>query len=110
MKSQQVILITSVVAAVELTRRRFVGFDGNVCANGVKALGVAEADTAAGNVAPANVLGVILVEAGAAISAGAEVQSDASGKAITKAAGVSNGIAWDAATAAGDVIRIVRGI
>lgn len=110
MKSQQVILITSVVAAVELTRRRFVGFDGNVCANGAKALAVVEADTAAGNVAPANVLGVILVEAGAAISAGAEVQSDASGKAITKAAGVSNGIAWDVATAAGDVIRIVRGI
>jgi len=110
MKSQQVILTTSVVAAVELTRRRFVGFDGNVCANGAKALAVVEADTAAGNVAPANVQGVILVEAGAAISAGAEVQSDASGKAITKAAGVSNGIAWDAATAAGDVIRIVRGI
>lgn len=110
MKSQQVILTTSVVAAVELTRRRFVGFDGNVCADGAKALGAVEADTAAGNVAPANVLGVILVEAGAAIAAGAEVQSDASGKAITKAAGVGNGIAWDAATASGDVIRIVRGI
>lgn len=110
MKSQQVILTTSVVAAVDLTRRRFAGFDGNVCANGAKALGVVEADTAAGNAAPSNVLGVILVEAGAAISAGAEVQSDASGKAITKAAGVSNGIAWDAAAAAGDVIRIVRGI
>lgn len=110
MKSQQVILTTSVVAAVKLTRRHFVGFDGNVCADGAKALGVVEADTAAGNVAPSNVLGVILVEAGAAIAAGAEVQSDASGKAITKAAGVGNGIAWDVATAAGDVIRIVRGI
>ena len=110
MKTQQVILTTSVIAVADLTRRRFVGFDGNVCANGVKALGVVDADTATGNVAPANVLGVILVEAGAAIAAGAEVQSDASGKAITKAAGVSNGFAWDAATTAGDVIRIVRGI
>ena len=90
MKTQQVILTTSVIAAAELTRRRFVGFNGNVCAAGVKALGV--------------------VEAGAAIAAGAEVQSDASGKAITKAAGVANGVAWDAAAAAGDVIRIVRGI
>ena len=110
MKTQQVILTTSVIAAAELIRRRFVGFNGNVCAAGVKALGVVEADTENGGVAPANVLGVILVEAGAAIAAGAEVQSDASGKAITKAAGVANGVAWDAAAAAGDVIRIVRGI
>lgn len=110
MKTQQPILTTSVVAIAELTRRRFVGFDGNVCAAGVKALGVVEADTEAGGVAPANVLGVLLVEAGAVIAAGAEVQSDANGLAITKAAGVANGTAWDAAAAAGDVIRIVRGI
>lgn len=55
-------------------------------------------------------MGVILVEAGAAIAAGAEVESDANGKAITKAAGVANGIAWDAAAAAGDLIRVIRGI
>ena len=36
MKSQKVNLVESVVAAVDLTRRRFVGFDGNVCANGVR--------------------------------------------------------------------------
>ena len=72
--------------------------------------GVVEADTENGGVAPANVMGVILVEAGAAIAAGAEVESDANGKAITKAAGVVNGVAWDAAAAAGDLIRIVRGI
>ncbi|WP_405119213.1 DUF2190 family protein [Pseudomonas leptonychotis] len=110
MKSQQVLLTTTVLALAALTARRFAGFDGNVCAAGAKALGVIEVSTDADNAAPANVLGVILVEAGAAISAGAEVQSDASGKAITKAAGVGNGFAWDAATAAGDLIRIVRGI
>lgn len=110
MKTQQVLLTTSVVALSDLTKRRFVGFDGNVCAAGAKALGVVEVDTEAGNLAPANAIGVILVEAGAPIAAGADVQSDANGKAITKAAGVANGIAWDAATAAGDVIRIIRGI
>lgn len=110
MKPQNVILVGSILAATDLTRRRFVGFDGNLCAAGVKALGVVEADTEAENVAPANVLGVILVEAGGVIAAGAEVQSDADGKAIAKAAGVTNGTAWDAATAPGDVIRIVRGI
>ncbi len=80
------------------------------CAAGAKALGVAEYDADADTPAPANVLGVILVEAGAALAAGAEVQSDADGRAITKAAGVGNGFALDAAVAAGDVIRIVRGI
>lgn len=110
MKAQNVILTASVPAIADLAARRFVGFDGGVCADGAKALGVTEVDTEADNMAPANVLGVILVEAGAAVAAGAEVQSDAAGRAITKAAGVANGIAWDAATAAGELIRIVRGI
>lgn len=110
MKSQNVILVASVLAIADLSARRFVGFDGGVCAAGAKALGVVETDTDSDSLAPANVLGVILVEAGAAIAAGAEVQSDASGRAITRAAGLANGIAWDTAVAAGDVIRIVRGL
>ncbi|MCW5223516.1 DUF2190 domain-containing protein [Verminephrobacter aporrectodeae subsp. tuberculatae] len=110
MKPQQVILTTSVIAAADLTRRHFVGFDGNVCAAGARALGVVEADTENAGVAPANVLGSILVQAGAAIAAGAQVESDANGRAITQSEGVANGVAWDAAAAAGDVIRIVRGI
>ncbi|MDH4869817.1 DUF2190 family protein [Pseudomonas sp. BN515] len=110
MKGQNVVLVASILALGALTRQRFIGLDGNTCAAGAKAFGVAEYDSDAGNMAPGNVLGVILVEAGNAIAAGAEVQSDASGKAITKAAGVGNGYALDAATADGDVIRIVRGI
>ncbi|MFB9160006.1 capsid cement protein [Chromobacterium violaceum] len=110
MKGQNVVLTMSVLAVTDLQARRFVGLDGKTCGDGVKALGVVEVDTEADNMAPANVLGAILVEAGAAIAAGAEVQSDASGRAVAKAAGLPNGIALDAATAAGDVIRIVRGI
>ncbi len=110
MKTQQILLTTSVLALADLTQHRFVGFDGNVCAAGVKALGVIAVDTEADNMAPADVTGIILVEAGAAIAAGAEVEADASGCAIAKTTGVGNGYAWDTATAAGDVIRIVRGI
>lgn len=110
MKPQNVILTASVLAIADLSAQRFVGFDGGVCAEGAKALGVAEVDTGSDNMAPANVLGVILVEAGAAIAAGVEVQADSQGRAITKAAGAANGIAWDTAAAAGDLIRIVRGI
>jgi hypothetical protein len=83
---------------------------GAVCAAGAKALGIAETATDIGEQAPVNTHGILLVEAGAAIAAGAEVESDANGKAITKAAGISNGFALDAAAAAGDVIRIIRGI
>jgi hypothetical protein len=110
MKTQSVILTTSIMAVTDLAARRLVGFDGNVCASGAKALGVIDAETAADSMAPANVLGVILVEAGAALTAGSEIQSDATGRAIVKSTGAGNGFAWDAATAAGDMIRIVRGI
>ncbi|MDF0606634.1 DUF2190 family protein [Neisseriaceae bacterium TC5R-5] len=110
MKTQQVILTTSIVAASDLTAQRFVGFDGQPCAAGAKALGVVEVNTGQDQMAPANVLGVMLIEAGGPIAAGAEVQSDASGKAIPKASGAINGIAWDAAGVAGELIRIVRGI
>lgn len=53
--------------------------------------------------------GITKVMAGAAITAGAKVASDASGRAITYVEAVNNlcqGIAIDAAAAAGDIIRI----
>ncbi|QOK96809.1 DUF2190 family protein [Ralstonia pseudosolanacearum] len=110
MKTQQICLTVSVLAATALTRLRFVGLAGGVCAGGAKALGTAETNADAGEQAPVNTHGVLLVEAGAVIAAGTEVESDANGCAIAKNAGISNGFALDAAAAAGDVIRIVRGI
>lgn len=52
--------------------------------------------------------GEMLVEAGGAVAVGAQVQSDATGRAITLAAGVAAGRARDAAAAAGDLIRVLR--
>lgn len=109
-KTQKVVLAESVLAAVDLQARRFCGLDGNVCAAGAKALGVVDADTGAGNMAPANVLGTILIHSGGPITAGAEVQSDGEGRAVAKTDGLANGVAWDAATGADELIRIVRGI
>ena len=56
--------------------------------------------------------GIAFCEAGAAIAVGAMVTSDAVGRGVTAApgAGVNNrviGIALEAATAAGDVIRVL---
>lgn len=110
MKTQQPVLTTSMVAVTDLPRYRFAGFTGGLCGAGLKALGTVEADTQADNVAPINVLGICLVISGGAVAAGVQVESDAEGRAVTLAAGISNGVAMDAATASGDVIRIVRGI
>lgn len=115
--TQQTILTTTVVALAALTQQRFVGADNAPCQAGAIALGVAEVDGATGDTVPVNVLGIIAVEAGAAVERGKTVQSDADGCAIeqtaateTKPAGISNGLSLDEATAAGDIIRILRGV
>ncbi|MEC5344673.1 DUF2190 family protein [Brenneria populi] len=109
--TQQTILTTTVVALAALTQQRFVGADNAPCQAGAIALGVAEVDGAAGDSVPVNVLGIIAVEAGAAVARGKSVQSDDSARAIPLVdAGVSNGIALDEATAEGDIIRILRGV
>ncbi|RNM10491.1 capsid cement protein [Dickeya undicola] len=115
--TQQPVLTTTIVATAALTAQRFVGADNAPCAAGAIALGVAEVDGDADTAIPVNVLGIIAVEAGAAIARGHAVQSDASARAIPQVAaagetpaGVSNGIALDAAIAEGDIIRILRGV
>lgn len=115
--TQQVILTTTVTASAALTQQRFVGADNAPCQAGAVALGVAEVDAAAGDVTPVNVLGIVAVEAGAAIARGQNVQSDANARAVLQVvatdktpAGISAGIALDEALAEGDVIRILRGV
>lgn len=102
--------VTAIAAAAIATPRRFIGFDGNLAAAGAKALGTNPVTAALGEAFPVDAIGVVLVEAGAAVAIGAQVQADATGRAITLAGGVANGWAMDAAAAAGDVIRIARGI
>ncbi|HID8520049.1 TPA: DUF2190 family protein [Enterobacter asburiae] len=115
--TQQVILTTTVTASAALTQQRFVGADNAPCKAGAVALGVAEVDAAAGDVTPVNVLGIVAVEAGAAVNKGQNVQSDANACAVPQVpavgetpAGISAGIALDDALVQGDVIRILRGV
>jgi hypothetical protein len=71
-------------------------------------LGVALNAAAIGDQAPIVVKGTATVEAGAAISAGATLKSDASGRAITWAtSGSKVGVALEAASAAGQFIEVV---
>lgn len=110
MKTEQPILTTTVLAVAELAGRRFATTAGAVPAAGAKVLGVTNAPYSAGEWAGLGVLGIFVVEAGAAVALDDDVQTDAQGRAITKAAGLTVGRALDAATAAGEFIRVARGI
>lgn len=137
MKSHNPILTITLLATAALLARRFTGFDGATCGANAKALGVTEFAVDSGDVGPVHVSGVVLVEAGAAVTAGASVVSTAAGKAIAataaavavtletdevgvKLAGTAtavvsgsvlpqavNGWALDAAAADGDLIRVL---
>lgn len=105
------LLIDSIKATANLPKQRFIGFDGNICAAGAKAYGICDVETDAGQFAPAAILGILLIEAGGAIPAQSKITSDANGRATTiTSIEEVNGYSLDAATAAGDIIRIVRGI
>ena len=108
MKTEKILLAVTIAATAALTRFRFVDFTGNVASAGERPLGVATTDFDTGEQASVATHGEILVEAGAAIAVGAEVESDASGRAVTKTTGVAFGVARDAAAAAGDIIRVLR--
>ena len=93
------LLIDSVLANADLQKQRFVDYDGNTCAKGVRAYGICDVETDKGQLAPIGVIGVLLVEAGGTITKGAAVTSDANGKAIAQTSSDEiNGYALDAAT------------
>jgi hypothetical protein len=106
MKTSVVLATISVLAAVAITRSRFVTNAGTVPAAGVYCPGVSNANYSIGQQVGVDTHGIVLVEAGAAVVVDAAVQTDASGRAITLAGGIGLGRALDAATAAGDFIRV----
>lgn len=108
MKTEKILMVVTIAAAAALSRFRFCDFSGNPASAGERALGVPVTNFDAGEQAGVATHGEILVEAGAAIAVGAEVESDATGRAVTKSAGVAFGVARDAAGAAGDIIRVLR--
>lgn len=112
MATQQVILATTIIAAGALVQQRLVGYDGKTCTKGGLALGIAEVDAIAGDAVAVNVLGIIAVEAGAAINPGDKLQSDDNGCVIPlEATGKPEqvGVAITAATAAGNTLRVMWG-
>ena len=108
MKTEKILLTTTIIALVALARFRCVSFLGGIPTAGAPVLGVATTNADAGEPAGVNTHGDILVEAAAAIAVGAEVESDATGRVVTKTTGAAFGRARDAAAAAGDIIRVLK--
>lgn len=96
----------TVLAAEAIPKQRFVGFDGNLCGAGAKALGASEIDFGSGEYAGVIGTGSVIVEAAEAIAVGGGVESDADGKAAALDTGTVNGYAMTAAAQAGDLIVV----
>lgn len=95
--------LTGTVAA-----NRFVTPAGAQAGADANTLGVARTAGVSGEKTPVDVIGTAVVEAGAAIAAGATLKTDASGRAIAwVTAGAKVGIALQAATAAGQFIEVL---
>lgn len=95
--------LTGTVAAA-----RFVTPAGAQAGADANTLGVTRTAGVSGAKVPVDVIGTAIVEAGAAIAAGATLKADADGKAITWAAsGAKVAIALQAAGAAGDLIEVL---
>jgi hypothetical protein len=108
MSQQAIAVLTLTIAATAaLTKRRFVTGAGAVAAAAGRALGVARTDAAIGEQVAVDVLGTAIVEVGGAIAVDAQVEVDASGRAVTIAEGVAVGRALQASAAAGDLIEVL---
>ena len=109
MLTEQPILITSIQCkeASGVVKNRFIRFDGTYGLEGAKSLGVVNADTNVNEYAPVTVKGVALIEAGGPISMGSAIETFDDGLAAPLTSGTLEGYAMDAASAAGQIIRIL---
>lgn len=108
--SQQSIALLTLTAALAGTvaANRFVTPAGAQAGADANTLGVARSAGVASDKVSVDVLGTAIVEAGAAVSAGATLKSDASGRAITwVTSGAKVAVALEAASAAGQFIEVL---
>jgi hypothetical protein len=77
------ILTLTLIATSVIATRRFVTPSGAQAGAGVNTMGVSDCEGAIGEALPVHAIGTAIVEAGGAITAGALVEADAEGRAIT---------------------------
>jgi hypothetical protein len=96
----------SILAAATLTANRFVTAVGAVPAANANVIGVTRTGGGSGDLVPVDTLGTTLVEASAAISAGAAIATTNDGRAVTHSTGAVVARALQAATGAGQLIEV----
>lgn len=105
----------SIVVTANVPARRFIGVSGGLCGAAAQPIGVSINAVDSGQTAGVYIGGIVIVEAGGAITAGTHVQSDAAGKAVAMTAVAADaaalnksacGVAMEAATADGQFIRV----
>lgn len=103
------ILTHSVTLTGTVTERRFVTGAGAQTGAAGNAIGVAQYGGASGETIPVTGIGTEVVEAGAAIAANALVESDSSGRAVTRSAGATLGrlAPGQSAAGAGDFVEVI---
>jgi hypothetical protein len=105
---QNSIFALTLISSAALTANRFITPAGAAAGAGANTLGVnRQTVTASGQAVTVDVIGTAIVEAGAAVSQFATVQSDATGRAITYSSGARTGIALQAASTAGNFIEVL---
>lgn len=106
MSQNHSIFTLTLTATAAVSAQTFVDYTGATATAGGNTAGVARTSANPGDLFPADILGTAVVIAGAAITAGQRLQSDANGNAIPKAAGVAVAVALEAASAAGQTIEV----
>jgi hypothetical protein len=102
-------VIDNLVSAGAVAFKRFVKGDGSQCGAGAKAYGISMDEvSSAGEPISIMVTGIALVEAGATVTAGQEIESDANGKGIPLDTGKSNGVAGNSCSAGQDIRVAIR--
>jgi len=102
------ILTLTVTLAGTVAAHRFVTPAGAQAGADANTLGVSRTAGVSGDKIPVDVLGTAIVETGAAITAGATLETDASGRAVTFAiSGGKVAIALEDASAAGQFIEVL---
>lgn len=101
------ILILTVAATTAITERRFVTASGAQAGAAANTLGVAKYTASTNELLAVDVIGTAVVEAGAAFAAGAALETDADGRAITQSAGPTVARALQAASGAGAFVEVL---
>ena len=89
--TKKVVLVTTVTATAPIIENRFIGFDGAQAKANAPVFGVTPREADKGDSVSVECIGIVLVEAGGAITVGAKVASDAQGCAV---AGENNAVGY----------------